>query len=102
MKSRVVSSPLTTKQIKKMVDEEMSVAIKNEEADLMALVLYVLNEEFGFGKTRLLKFATKYHNCIDELADWYCLENKDKPYLARHKMEELGINIDELVKENGV
>lgn len=101
MKSRV-SSPLTTKQIKKMVDEEMSVAIKNEEADLMALVLYVLNKEFGFGKTRLLKFATKYHDCIDELAEWYCLENKDKPYLARRKMEELGINIDELVKENGV
>lgn len=90
---------ISTKQIDKLINEQLIEAAHREEADTMALVCYILHEKFGFGKKRIEAFMKEYHNGLDELCKWYELENTDALFLARRKMQELGVDVDNFAKE---
>lgn len=98
MKSHIKSANLSA-VISREIQKQMSDAVRNEERDIQSLVLYVLMEEFGFGKTRLERFAKKYHECLDNLAKWYEMNSEDELFLVRRKLTEAGINVEELYKE---
>lgn len=91
---------LSTKQIDKLINEQLKEAALKEEKDTMALVCYILSEKFGFGKTRLERFLEGYHDGLKELCDWYSLNESDGLFLARRKMDELGVDIDKFATEN--
>lgn len=90
---------LSTKQIDKLITEQLIEAAHKEECDTMALVCYILHEKFGFGKKRLETFIDEYHNGLDELCKWYELDETDSLFLARRKINELGVNVDKFAKE---
>lgn len=90
---------ISTKQIDKLINEQLIEAAHREEADTMALVCYILHEKFGFGKKRIEVFMKEYHEGLDELCNWYELENTDALFLARRKMQELGVDTDKFAKE---
>lgn len=66
--------------------------------ELCAMVLWVLHEEFGFGKQRLHKFFDVFSEEVNALAKRYLMD-KDKtdkrPWLCTYMLEQDGIIIDE-------
>lgn len=90
---------ISTKQIDKLITEQLIEAAHKEEGDTVALVCYILHEKFGFGKKRLETFMEEYHNGLNELCKWYELDEKDSLFLARRKLNEIGIDVDKYVKE---
>lgn len=103
MKSNYTNCPKDWKKIvEREVNKQMSEAILSEERDLMALVLWVLHTEYGFGKVRLERFAKEFHEKLKELSDWYVMDSTDQVFLCRRKLKEYGIDVDELVKEADV
>ena len=103
MKSNYTNSPKDWKKIvEREVNKQMSEAVLNEERDLMALVLWVLHTEYGFGKKRLERFAEEFHEKLKELSDWYVMDSTDQVFLCRRKLKEYGVDVDELVKEADV
>lgn len=60
---------ISTKQIDKLINEQLIEAAHREEADTMALVCYILHEKFGFGKKRIEVFMKEYHSGLDELCN---------------------------------
>ena len=103
MKSNYTNCPKDWKKIvEREVNKQMSEAVLNEERDLMALVLWVLHTEYGFGKVRLERFAEEFHEKLKELSDWYVMDSTDQVFLCRRKLKEYGVDVDELVKEADV
>lgn len=90
---------ISTKQIDKLITEQLIEAAQKEEGDAVALVCYILHEKFGFGKKRLETFMQEYHNGLNELCKWYELDEKDSLFLARRKLNEIGIDVDKYAKE---
>lgn len=90
---------ISTKQIDKLITEQLIEAAHKEEGDTVALVCYILHEKFGFGKKRLETFMEEYHNGLNELCKWYELDEKDSLFLARRKLNEIGIDVDKYAKE---
>lgn len=90
---------ISTKQIDKLITEQLIEAAHKEEGDTVALVCYILHEKFGFGKKRLETFMEEYHNGLNELCKWYELDEKDSLFLARRKLNEIGIDVDKYTKE---
>lgn len=90
---------ISTKQIDKLITEQLIEAAHKEEGDTVALVCYILHEKFGFGKKRLETFMEEYHNGLNELCKWYELDEKDSLFLARRKLNEIGIEVDKYAKE---
>lgn len=88
------------KQIEQMVDKQIAEAALREEGDVMALVLYILNSKFGWGEVRLKRFQEAFHDGLLDLTAWYEMDNKDGVFLARRKMNQLGIDVDIFAKEN--
>ena len=103
MKSNYTNCPKDWKKIvEREVNKQMSEAVLSEERDLMALVLWVLHTEYGFGKVRLERFAEGFHEKLKELSDWYVMDSTDQVFLCRRKLKEYGVDVDELVKEADV
>lgn len=88
------------KQIEQMVDKQIAEATLREEGDVMALVLYILNSKFGWGEVRLKRFQEAFHDGLLDLTEWYEMDNKDGVFLARRKMNQLGIDVDIFAREN--
>ena len=88
------------KMLDKLINEELQKAAIREETDTMALVLYILSEKFGFGKVRLERFQKAYHDGLKELCKFYELDDTDSLFLARRKLNDLGIDVEKFAKEN--
>lgn len=87
------------KIVEREVNEQMSQAIFKEEADFLALVLWILHTEYGFGKKRLERFAEEFDKGLNELSDWYAMPTTDQVFLCRRKLKEYGIDVDEIIKK---
>lgn len=87
------------KLIEKEVNEQISQAVLSEEADFLALVLWLLHTEYGFGKKRLEHFAEEFDKRLNELSEWYAMPTTDQVFLCRRKLKEYGIDVDEIIKK---
>lgn len=61
--------------------------------DRDALILYVLHTHLGFGKKRLREFYEAYNRELTKLTEYYEMPDGDA-YLARMKLEEIGVDIE--------
>ena len=66
--------------------------------DFDAVVLWVLHEKFGFGQKRLKMFYDCFNELYKELKTLYQL-GSDTPFVARKKLEQIGINLDKWQEE---
>lgn len=84
------------KEVGRMIAE----ANKKNAANFDALVLYVLHAHYGWGKDRLKKFWWAFCEEHKALCDRYELYGvKDSPWLAKKKLEEIGVDIAEWYRE---
>ena len=74
------------------VNRQLEERSKEWYADLDALILYVLHEEFGFGRDRLMRFFYSLIDTNEALIDHYRL--KDTEFVCKTKLREIGVDID--------
>ena len=67
--------------------------------EIDALVLWILHNEFGFGKKRLRKFYEAFADQIYSLVDRYQMEDSKAIWLCTFDLEREGIPVKEWHKE---
>ena len=73
---------------------------KASELAINTLILSVLHISFGFGRKRLLKFASEFYKVYDEYRKRYSEDVDDVIYAMQSHLErETGINIENLKEE---
>ena len=97
-------APETRKAMEAEADRMAKLAIdemnRQNEDELDAMALYILHEEFGFGKQRLIRFYNSFAKSLRELGERYQMnEYEDRLWLCKRKLKEIGIDISELKKE---
>ena len=69
------------------------------ERDSIAVILWTLHEEFGFGEKRLKKFWKSLYFAHQQMREYYQMSPDDDGWLCKRKLKENGIDIDEWYKE---
>ncbi len=82
-------------EIRKVVNDYNT---KNSR-ELDAVFLWVLHQEFGFGKERLKKFYARLIPAMQKLADHYEMDDEDQVWLCTYKLKEYGIDLEQWEKE---
>jgi hypothetical protein len=85
----------------------MEIEIRRQLADftrkyrkeLLAVVLWELRTQLGFGHDRLKQFYFKFEPAIQDMIERYELAESDADWLCTHKLEEYGVNLDEWDRE---
>lgn len=104
MKARIPPSPLSKAERKAMemeIQKQLAEYDRKHANELDALILWLLHEEFGFGKKRLRRFYDRFGPALDELVGRYELDDDDKVWLCTRKLKEQGIDISQWRRENG-
>lgn len=97
----IVPMRLTNKE-RKALEREINIQtaknVKNLSINLQALVLWNLHEQCGFGKKRLLEFQKTFLPLIEELQQYYQVEDAEETeFVLLHKLKnEVGIDVAEL------
>ena len=88
------------KQIKDSISAQVRDSMVNISdrmfLDELATVLFVLNNDFGFGQKRLEKFIVRYSDLHEELRQRYELDPTYDGWICTKKIKEAGIDLDEL------
>lgn len=87
------------KALKQQVAEEFNKLLDRYNRDAAMQILYVLHTEFGFGQKRLQRFADLLAEMQKDMDYRYELPESDTPWLCEKKLEEAGINVKALFKE---
>lgn len=77
------------KYLKRMIREETLKEYKKQATDIDTLILFTLHREFGFGKTRLLRFAKSMVRIHD-----YYMDKFDDADIFAMQQELLAIGVD--------
>ncbi len=79
------------------VNRQLAEKSKDWYKNIDSLILFVLHEEFGFGKSRLERFMRKLVSANNELVDYYKMEDSD--FICKTKLRRIGVDVDKLNKE---
>lgn len=109
MKARVQSGRLKMRsetrqameaEAERMAKEAIAEMNRENEAELDAMVLYILHEEFGFGEKRLRRFYERFAEGLRELGERYAMnEYEERLWLCQRQLREAGIDISKWGKE---
>lgn len=92
-------TPLETEFMMKEIDRQTAAEARRLERNIDILVLWTLHSKFGFGRERLIRFLSAMHTGLDELANWYEMEDRDQMFLAERELRKDGLFIDQMLKE---
>ena len=98
---RVKLPPPLSKQQKKAtnyeVQNQIAENVRNLTTNIIALMLWQLHEQEGFGKKRLLRFHKSFVPVIKELQDYYAMHTADETeWVCKYKLKQMGIDIDNM------
>ena len=97
---------LTASERKAMLMEiNRQIAAKDEkyQADIEAMVLYVLMAHYGWKKKRLRRFWEAFSAEHKALRDHYQMDEPgDNEWLAHRKLKEIGVDVHQWDKEDEV
>lgn len=79
------------------VNRQLAEKSKDWYANIDSLILFVLHEEFGFGKDRLTRFMKKLVSVNDELVDYYKMS--DAEFICKEKLKQIGMDVEKLNEE---
>lgn len=94
-------STLETEFMMKEIDRQTAEATRGMERNIDILVLWTLHTRFGFGRERLIRFLSEMHTGLDELANWYEMDDRDQMFLAERELRKDCLFIDQMLKEAG-
>lgn len=95
--SLIKNDPEVQKAIQEEAHRVNLLEAKKQAEDIDALILMTLHKVFGFGKTRLLRFAEGLTELQKYYEDRY--EDCDIYAVKKHLKEDVGIDVAELQKE---
>lgn len=90
---------------KKAMDIEINKAwaekLKRNQAEINAIVLWVLHDLLGFGPKRLRRFFDQFNPSVAGLISRYELDegNGDDIWLCEKQLKDYGIDIEQWLKE---
>lgn len=84
------------RDIREQVRDEMINIGDRMFLDELATILFVLNNEFGFGQKRLSKFVCCYADMHKELRERYEMDPTYDGWICTEKLKDAGIDLDEL------
>ena len=87
------------KALKQQVAIEFNKLLERYNHDTAMQVLHILHFDFGFGQSRLQRFADKLTEMQVNQKERYELPDSDTPWLCEKQLQEDGINVDALMKE---
>lgn len=85
------------KALKQEVAKEFGKLLKQYNHDTAMQVLHILHFDFGFGQSRLQKFADKLTEMQADQKERYELSDSDTPWLCEKQLKESGIDTDSLI-----
>ena len=100
MKVRINKNEPTAEQrkyLKQEVVKEFSKLLERYNHDTAMQVLHILHFDFGFGQSRLQKFADKLTEMQANQKERYELSDSDTPWLCEKQLKESGIDTDSLI-----
>ena len=88
----------TRKAIENELRRQTGENVRNLSLNITALVLWSIRKKYRLGKKRLLDFHKDFLPLIQELQDYYQLENaRETEFVCVKKLkEEVGIDVDNL------
>lgn len=97
MKARVITNA-ERKVLTREVDLQIARNVRGLGKNLLAVYLWQLHEQQGYGKKRLLRAAKKFRQIIKELEEFYDFKNgEDMEFLYKYRLKtECGVDVDEL------
>lgn len=94
---RFKPSKAEQKALDREINRQISQNIEGLKVNLLALILWQLHEQLGFGKKRLLRFHDKFIPALNELQEYYDMySGDDTDWLCKRKLKEIGVDVDEL------
>lgn len=81
------------------IDRQLIESNHNNNVEIAARVLWVLHEEFGFGKDRLKRYFDAFDKTLNDLDDYYQMEEKDEKLLCTYKLQSIGVDISKWEQE---
>ena len=103
-RSKVYGAKLTSAE-KKAMDIEINKAwaekLERNQAEINAIVLWVLHDRLGFGPKRLRRFFDQFNPAVQALVNRYELDegNGDDIWLCTKQLKDYGIDIQQWLKE---
>lgn len=102
--SKIFGVQLNKAEQKAMNEEITRQILEHDEAfsvDLDSTILYVLHEQFGFGKVRLQRFYDLFLKRHQELRDYYQFDSSDVSWFCRMKLkEECDVDVEQWYKNS--
>ena len=102
-RGQIYKVDLTPKE-QKALDEEITRQLKEKYYQMMNdvdyMIMRILHNEFGFGKTRLKRFYDAAIADNEALIKHYEMSDAGV-YIARKEMNDIGCNIEEWNRERG-
>ena len=86
------------KYLRQEVAKEFSKLLERYNHDTAMQVLHILHFDFGFGQSRLQKFADKLTQMQIDQRKRYEMTDGDTPWLCEKQLIEDGIDTDALLK----
>lgn len=82
------------REVYRQVNNELVAATNRFFRDETSVVLWVLHDQFGFGKDRLKKFYVNYEKVNADLRKHYSMSNSDMRYMTDRLLKEIGVDLD--------
>lgn len=98
MKAILPLSNKTRKAINDEINRQTGENVRNLSINLQAIMLWSLRKQLGWGKKRLLRFQKNFLPLIQELQEYYQLDNaRETEFVCLHKLKnEVGIDVEQL------
>lgn len=93
---RVYGATLTKTEEKALnmeIQRQLAEYDKKHEKEVVALILWALHEQFGFGEERLHRFYKSFDENVNALLKRYELPNSDDIWLCTRMLKEYGIDL---------
>ena len=95
----VVITSAQREAINREINKRVLEIDKEYSRNMEACVLYVLYDVFGYGPIRLRRFYDAFVRTHQDLQKRYEFDTKDTNWLCRHKLEQMGIDLDQWERE---
>ena len=87
------------KALKQECKNQFDALTENFEHDVNVKLFYLFHFKYGFGFKRLMQLSKDMKELFDGLHSRYELPEGEDVWLCKKKLEDDGINVDELLKE---
>lgn len=79
------------------INKQVAKSIDDLKVSLIAMMLWQLHTQLGFGKKRLMRFYNSFKPEIENLQKYYDFyTGEETDWLYRKELQEIGIDVEEL------